>query len=95
MSHIQELVPCHRARRGGVRFRGQQNVLIAIHAKAETKLDVGAEFPLEAFGDIGQLWLGKVRAVENTKASSMSLPCAVHAEGVRSLSTFHFAPKAN
>jgi PAS domain S-box-containing protein len=85
MRHIHELVPCLRASVAVFDFTANKAVLIAIHAKAETKLDVGAEFPLEAFGDIGQLWLGKVRAVENTETLADKPALArVHAEGVRS-----------
>ncbi|MCI0691779.1 sigma 54-interacting transcriptional regulator [candidate division KSB1 bacterium] len=85
LRHIHELVPCLRASVAEFDFTANKAVLIAIHAKTQTKLDVGAEFPLEAFGDIAQLWLGKVRAVEDTEAPSDDPAVArVRAEGVRS-----------
>ncbi len=59
--------------------------LIAIHTKTKTQLNAGAEISLEAFGDIAQLWLGKVNMVEDTE--KFSLPdgavASVRAEGVR------------
>jgi PAS domain S-box-containing protein len=85
MRHIQELVPCLRASVAVIDFMANKAVLIAIHAKTPTALGVGAELPLEAFGDIGQLWLGKVRVVEDTETISppSGEVASVRAEGVR------------
>ncbi len=85
MRHIHELVPCLRASVAVFDFMANKAVLIAIHAQTQTALNVGAEFPLEAFGDIDQLWLGKVRTVEDTETfSGESALARVRAEGVRS-----------
>ncbi|MGH7453583.1 MAG: GAF domain-containing protein, partial [bacterium] len=85
MRHIHELVPCLRASVAVFDFMASKAVLIAIHAKIQTKLDVETELTLEAFGDIGQLWLGKVNVVEDTETFSPQSEAvtSVRAEGVR------------
>jgi formate hydrogenlyase transcriptional activator len=85
MRHIHELVPCLRASVAVFDFEASKAVLIAIHAKAETKLVAGTELTLEAFGDIGQLWLGKVNVVEDTEKFSLpsEVVASVRTEGVR------------
>ncbi|MGH7596568.1 MAG: sigma 54-interacting transcriptional regulator [bacterium] len=87
MRHIHELVPCLRASVAAFDFEANKAVLIAIHVKTtKAKSDVGAELSLEAFGDIGQLWLGKVNVVEDTETSAPQNEAvtSVRAEGVRS-----------
>jgi PAS domain S-box-containing protein len=85
MRHIHELVPCLRASVAVFDFEASKAVLIAVHAKNTTRLGVGAELHLEAFGDIGQLWLGKVHVVEDSKtfSSQNETVVSVSAEGVR------------
>jgi PAS domain S-box-containing protein len=85
MRHIQELVPCLRASVAVFDFMANKARLIATHTKNKTQLGAGAELSLEAFGDIGQLWLGKINVVEDTE--KFPLPdgavASVRAEGVR------------
>jgi len=85
MRHIQELVPCLRASVAVFDFMANKARLIATHTKTKTQLDAGAELSLEAFGDIGQLWLGKVNVVEDTEKISPpdEAIASVRAEGVR------------
>ncbi len=85
MRHIYELVPCLRASVAVFDFMADKAALIAIHVQTKTQLDVGTELPLEAFGDIAQLWLGKARVVEDAETVPDGPAIArVRAEGVRS-----------
>lgn len=85
MRHIHALVPCLRASVAVFDFEAGKAVLIAVYTKNATRLDVGTELPLEAFGDAGQLWLGKVHVVEDAESlfSSHAAAASVSAEGVR------------
>lgn len=85
MRHIHALVPCLRASVAVFDFEAGKAVLIAVHTKNATRLDVGTELPLEVFGDVGQLWLGKVHIVEDAEAFSSpnATVASVSAEGVR------------
>lgn len=85
MRHIHELVPCLRASVAVFDFEAGKAILIAVHTKNATRLGVGAELPLEAFGDVGQLWLGKVHVVEDAESffSRNASIVSVSAEGVR------------
>ncbi|MCI0748642.1 MAG: PAS domain S-box protein, partial [Verrucomicrobia subdivision 3 bacterium] len=85
LRHIHELVPCLRASVAVFDFMAGKAVLIAIHAKAPTELGVGTQLSLEAFGDIGQLRLGKVHVVEDTETFSppSETVASVRSEGVR------------
>ena len=85
MHHIHDLVPCMRASVAVFDFAAGKAVLIAIHTNKKTKLDVGTELTLEAFGDVRQLWQGKVHVVEDTEtfSSPSEVVASVRTEGVR------------
>ncbi len=84
MGHIRELVPCLRATVGIFDFEAGESIVQAIHARGETRLGLGARFPLEAFG-IDELRHGNVSIVADVKSlPNRPIFKALKAEGLRS-----------
>jgi PAS domain S-box-containing protein len=85
IARLQELVPCVRASVAAFDFENNIGKIIALHAKHPTKLGLGAELMLSAFGESTALHTGKVNVVADIESLAEIAELAlVRGEGVRS-----------
>lgn len=70
VAHIRQLMPCRRATVTMFDFDAGEGIVQAIHAMGETDLDLEGRIPLDAFGSLEVLRLGKVRMI----ADASTLP---------------------
>ena len=85
IARLQELVPCVRASVAVFDFENNIGKIIALHAKHPTKLGLGAELMLTAFGESTALHTGKVNVVADIEnLADIAELALVRGEGVRS-----------